>query len=234
MRLLRRNDLPAGGESSRISTDSGMVLPVAREGTSKRNAHSLLSKRTVARGGMAGSIKPMSGVAAKWVAIISLSALTIWFGALAREPVKGGPLSIIHLELAPSVQAADRFMRAWQSARDTWQRDLNVAQAWDTWFICAYAPLFALLCWVAAGHISATHSRLGAFGYALAGLQLAAGALDFLENAAIQKTIDAGHASAPWPLIGASASGMKWLLILAFLVYAIGAGAHWVVGAVSR
>ncbi len=125
-------------------------------------------------------------------------------------------------------------MRAWQSARKTWQQDLNLAQAWDTWFICAYAPLFALLCWCAAGHLSVTLPRLGALGFLLAGLQLAAGALDFLENAAIQRTIDAGHASAPWPLIGATASGVKWLLILTFLAYAIGAGLHWVVGAVSR
>ena len=168
------------------------------------------------------------------MAIISLSALTVWFGALAQEPVKGGPLSIVRLELAPTVEAADHFMRAWQCARSTWQQDLQLAQAWDTWFICAYAPLFALLCWVGAAHLSVAFPRLGALGYALAGMQLAAGALDFVENAAMQKTIDAGYASAPWPLIGATASSMKWLLILAFAIYVIGAGVYWVGGLLSR
>jgi hypothetical protein len=176
----------------------------------------------------------LSGTVAKWVAIISLSVLTVWFGALAREPVKGGPLSIVRLELAPTVKAADNFMRAWQSVRKTWQQDLTLAQSWDTWFICSYAPLFALLCWVAAAHLSITCPRLGSIGYVLSGMQLAAGALDFLENAAMQKTIDAGYGSAPWPLIGATASSLKWLSILAFVVYAIGAGVHWAVGLVAR
>jgi hypothetical protein len=174
------------------------------------------------------------GTMPKWFAIVSLTVLALWFGSLARNPVKGGPISIVRLELAPTVRAADSFMHAWQSARVDWQRDLNEAQAWDTWFICVYAPLFALLCWIAADHFALGFPRLGAVGFALAGAQLLAGALDFVENAAMQKTIDAGHATAPWPLLGATASGIKWLLILIFAVYAIGAGLHWITGLVSR
>jgi hypothetical protein len=176
----------------------------------------------------------LSGSCAKCVAIVSFSILTLWFGALSREPVKGGPLSIVRLELAPTVTAADKFMHEWQSARKTWQQDLNLAQAWDTWFICAYAPLFALLCWIAAGHVSNGFPCLGAIGYTLAGAQLLAGALDFLENAAMQKTINVGYASAPWPLIGATASSIKWLLILMFALYTIGAGVHWIASLISR
>ena len=50
------------------------------------------------------------------------------------------------------------------------------AQAWDTSFICAYAPLFTLLCWLAATHLSVSFPKLSAAGYALAGMQLLAGA----------------------------------------------------------
>jgi hypothetical protein len=172
----------------------------------------------------------LSGSCAKCVAITSLSILTLWFGALARETVNGGPLPIIRLELASSVESANRFMREWQAARKNWQQDLDQAQAWDTWFICAYAPLFTLLCWAAAVHFSEHFPRLGAIGYPLASLQLLAGALDFVENAAMQKTIDAGYATAPWPLIGATASSVKWALLLVFLLYVTGAALHWIVG----
>lgn len=171
----------------------------------------------------------------KCAAIVMLTILAVWFASLAQKPVKGGPKPIVCLELAPTVSAASNFLQAWKQARpETWRADLNRAQLWDTWFICAYAPLFALLCWIAANHFAERFGGLGAVGHALAGGQLLAGALDFVENAAMQKTIDAGFASAPWPLIGATASGIKWLLILAFGIYAIGAGIHWAVGLVDR
>lgn len=175
-----------------------------------------------------------SGLSAKWAAIIALTFLTVWFGKLAREPVKDGPMSIVRLELAPTVAAADRFMQAWKTARKTSKEDLSLSQLWDTWFICAYAPLFTLLCWIAAQHFSANYPRLGAWGFVLAGMQLLAGALDFVENASMKKTIDAGHASAPWPLIGATASSIKWLLILMFLAYGTGAALNWLVGVARK
>jgi hypothetical protein len=175
-----------------------------------------------------------SGHMAKWTAIVSLSALFCWFGLMAQAPVKGGPMRVVRLELAPTVRAADRFMRAWKDARPNWKCELNDAQGWDTWFICAYAPLFTLLCWVAAAHLSLHFPKLGAVGYALAGTQLLAGTLDFVENAAMQTTIDAGHAAAPWPTIGASASGIKWLLILCFAIYAGGALIHWGIAVADR
>lgn len=174
------------------------------------------------------------GGAAKWAVVLTLAVLMSWTGSLARIPVKGGPVGIVHLELAFTTRAADRFMQAWITARPTWQRDLNAAQAWDTWFICTYAPLFALLCWLAADQFAPNLPRIAAVGYALAGAQLLAGALDFIENAAMQRTIDAGHATAPWPLIGATASATKWALILVFALYAVIAGIHWLVGFVQK
>jgi hypothetical protein len=180
------------------------------------------------------SLDTPCGLAAKWAAIVTLSLLMLWFGRLAREPVKDGPIPIVRLELAPTVRSADQFMSAWKAARQSWQQDLDLAQSWDTWFICAYAPLFALLCWVAAQRFSIDFPRLAAFGFALAGLQLLAGALDFLENASMQKTIDSGFATAPWPTIGATASAIKWLLIAAFLLYGTGAALHWLVGSLRK
>lgn len=170
----------------------------------------------------------------KWVAIVALTVLAIWFGSLGREPLKGGPLPIVRLELASTVKAANEFMSAWQRARDSWQADLDRAQGWDTWLICAYAPLFALLCWTAATHFSSSFPRVATLGFILAALQLAAGALDFLENACMQKTIDAGYATAPWPLIGATASSAKWLLLTLFALYGLTAVMHWVLGIVRH
>jgi hypothetical protein len=166
--------------------------------------------------------------APKIVAVLALAALAVWFGTLANRPVRGGPLRIVWLELSPTVSTANAFISAWQKARpDTWQESLKEAQRWDTWFICSYAPLFALLGWLAASHFSTTHVRLGAFGFAIAVAQLLAGALDFLENAGMQPTIDAGYPTAPWPTIGAAASAIKWLLILVFAIYTAAAGIHW-------
>ena len=53
-----------------------------------------------------------------------------------------------------------------------------------------------------------------------------AGALDFVENAGIQKTVDAGIAMEPWPRITATASGIKWLLIALFGVFVLTAIVH--------
>jgi len=168
------------------------------------------------------------------VAIVALTLLAIWFGSLGREPVKGGPLPIVRLELAYTVKGANDFIGAWKLARDSWQTDLDKAQRWDTWLICAYAPLFALLCWTAAAHLSSSFPRLATVGFVLAPLQLVAGALDFLENACINKTINAGYATAPWPLIGATASSAKWLLLALFVVYGLVATTHWLVGIVRH
>jgi hypothetical protein len=169
------------------------------------------------------------GTGPKWLVIITLSVSALWFASLGQKPLKGGPVSVVHLELAPTVRAADHFMEAWQTARPNWRDELIEAQGWDTWLICSYAPLFALLCWIAADHLTPRFRGLGSAGHALAAAQLLAGALDFVENAAMQTTIEAGHATAPWPLIGATASSMKWLLLLAFLLYAVSAGLHWAI-----
>ena len=64
-----------------------------------------------------------------------------------------------------------------------------------------------------------TLAGLATVGHALAGTQLLAGALDFLENTAIQHMVDRGHAYAPWPKVSATASGLKWLLLAAFVAY---------------
>lgn len=178
----------------------------------------------------------------KIVAVLVLGVLMVWFGSLAQRPLKGGPLRIVWLELAPTVASANAFLDAWRDFRfpsnDTfkgdWKTRLQTAQAWDTWLICFYAPLFALLCWLAAARFAPVIPMVAVVGRALAGAQLLAGALDFLENAAMNKMIEREMAQTPWPLISATASGIKWLLILAFLAYGAGAAIHWLVVPASR
>jgi hypothetical protein len=170
----------------------------------------------------------------KIVAILLLAGLTVGLGSLAARPMKGGPAGIVWLELAPTVSRANAFLASWKTHRfaadlpfqGDWKARLQTTQAWDTWFICAYAPFFALLCWLAAAHFAPVMPTVGAWGRGLAGAQLLAGALDFLENTAVNHMIEREVAERPWPFISASASGVKWLLILAFLGYALAAAIH--------
>jgi hypothetical protein len=169
----------------------------------------------------------LSGTAAKWSAVVLLTVLSLWLGHLTGKPLAGGPLRIVRLELAPTASAANEFLQAWAKARPcNWRMQLNESLSWDTWFICAYAPLFALLCWLAADHFIPAHPALAASGRGLAAAQLLAGTLDFIENAAMKHMINAGQADAPWPQISSTASGVKWLLIFAFMLFAIGTLIH--------
>jgi hypothetical protein len=173
-------------------------------------------------------------VAPKIVAVLTLTALALWFGTLARGPAKDGSVSIVRLELAPTVEPQIPFLRAWEISRPrTWHGDLSRAQQWDTWFISAYAPLFTLLCWIAADHFARASPILGTVGHVLAVAQLLAGALNFVENVAMQTMIDRGFAITPWPQISSSASGIKWFLLLAFIVYVCSAVVHVAVWAVA-
>ncbi|MEJ1965221.1 MAG: hypothetical protein WDO56_28265 [Gammaproteobacteria bacterium] len=178
----------------------------------------------------------MNGTLSKGVAIAVLAIFFVWFGSLGNKPVAGGPRRIIGLELAPTVDAAEGFLQDWSKARPgVWQGQLRESLDWDTWFICAYAPLFALLCWVAAEHFGTSGYRsLEAFGQGLAGAQLLAGALDFVENVALRRMIDAGHATAPWPQISFAASLPKWILLGGFGLYVVAATGHWAVLMVRR
>ena len=185
----------------------------------------------------------MSGlpVVPRLVAVVVLAGLTLWFGWLAQAPLKGGPFRIVRLELAPDVASANVFLDAWRGFEPPsgdrfgdWVARLQTAQAWDTWLICAYAPLFALLCWCAAEHFTADFRQLAAAGRVLAALQLVAGALDFVENAGLNKMIARGVAEEPWPVIASTASGAKWVLLIAFAVYVTGAAVHWGVGLIYR
>jgi hypothetical protein len=164
----------------------------------------------------------------KCLTIGVLIALALMFGRLTSAPLAGGP-RILELQLAPTEERANAFLREWK-ARDNWRERLKLSLDWDTWLICAYAPLFALLCWIASSHLAPTMPRLAAAGWVLAVLQLLAGVLDFIENAAVGKMIDAGSARQPWPLVTFAAAGTKWLLIAAFLLFGAFALGHWLWG----
>jgi hypothetical protein len=171
----------------------------------------------------------------KVIAIVFLGVLVVLFGKKTQEAFEVGPMSIVRLELAPTVIAANRFMEAWKAHRPgDWKARLTNGQQWDTWFICAYAPLCALLCWVAAEHLASRWPIWGRVGFVLALLQLFAGVLDFIENAGMRPTIEAGYARAPWPAIAATASAGKWTLLLAFGVYGSVSLVHRVVMGVAQ
>jgi hypothetical protein len=143
------------------------------------------------------------------IAIAAFFVLTIWLGRRTSAPLKGGPL-IICLELAFTTTAANKFLESWKRLGD-WQNRLLLSLQRDTWFILAYAPFSALVCWWASDHFSAAAQPLLRW---LASAQLLAGALDFIENFGMKKTIVSGEARQPWPLVAAVPSAIKWLLLL--------------------
>lgn len=173
---------------------------------------------------------------ARYAAIAVLLVLFLWIGNQQQQCLKEGPASIVHLELAPTVEKANAFLSLWRThplpsstkCPGDWQAKLLTVQALDTWFILAYSPLFALLSWLAADYFhQSSRAGLARFGYVLAGLQPVAGALDFVENSAINRMIVRGSAFEPWPLVSTSVSSVKWLLIVLFLLYGVLAVLHW-------
>lgn len=159
----------------------------------------------------------------KWAAIATLAVFFFWFGFLTSDPIASGPRRIVSLELSPTVDAANSFLQEWAKTTSKWKRHpeatpkerLLTSLQWDSWFICSYAPLFALLCWVAAGQFDASHPGLAQAGRWLSAGQLLAGALDFVENWALRHMILDEVARMPWPLLSFVAAGIKWLLIVA-------------------
>jgi hypothetical protein len=88
------------------------------------------------------------------------------------------------------------------------------------WRCCAGAP---------PTNSGQSETALGRFLQWLAAGQLLAGALDFVENWAMRHMIVEGTAREPWPQVSATASGIKWLLLLAFVFFALWAAGDWLV-----
>lgn len=160
---------------------------------------------------------------------VGLTVLMVAFMVLTTRPLKGGPHSIVTVELACNVEKANRFFDDWKNARADWQVPLRESLKWDTGVILTYAPLLALLCWMAARelHDERRLVRNGVMGAVVVG-QILAGGLDFVENAGIRHMIAEGRAVNPWPQVTFLASAPKWLLLIAGTVLIVSGFIHWI------
>jgi hypothetical protein len=139
--------------------------------------------------------------------------------ASLRTPAS--PNGIVSFELAGDRDGAGRMLEAWgDQGRRTADRSLRL----DFLFLAAYAPGLALLCAAASDHSRAARSRFAPAGAVLAWGQLAAGALDALENLALLRVLGGSSgdlwqalaAACAWPKFGLVAAGTGYLVGYAF------------------
>lgn len=172
-----------------------------------------------------------------WPALILALAIMVVFGiidaplhtpAAAKEIAPGIATSgIVAYELAGSVTAA-------QAMIDSWDARARLYAAFglglDYLYMPSYALAIALGCLWARRRLAAHRPRLAALGLALAWGLGAAALLDATENFALLKMLLAGAAAAPWPALAAACATVKFLLVVAGLLYALAGAASWAVG----
>ena len=109
------------------------------------------------------------------------------------------------------------MLEAWGSqGRRTADRSLRL----DFLFLAAYAPGLALLCAAASDRARAARSRLAPAGAVLAWGQLAAGALDAIENLALLRVLG-GSSAGVWPALAAACAWPKFALVAAGIGYLV-------------
>jgi hypothetical protein len=157
---------------------------------------------------------------ARRVALLVLAPLALAMaGVLAsldaglRTPA--APNGIVSFELAGDRESASRILEAWGSEG---RRAAVRVQRLDFLFLAAYAPGLALLCAAASDRARAARPRFAATGAALAWGQLAAGALDGIENLALLRVLG-GSAHAAWPALAAACAWPKFALVAAGIGY---------------
>jgi len=133
--------------------------------------------------------------------------------ASLRTPAS--PNGIVSFELAGDSDRASRMLEAWG---DQGRRSADRSLRLDFLFLAAYAPGLALLCGAASDRTRAVHARLARAGALLAWGQLAAGALDAVENLALLRVLGGSSADA-WPALAAACAWPKFALVAAGLVY---------------
>ncbi len=159
--------------------------------------------------------KLLGGVPPRWRAAGFLALLVVT-GALGAKA--GGdlitpdtPQGIVSLELARTEAAAGRVTA-------TWSRTGRVAQAaravaWDFPFIGAYATTLVLGCLAAASTLDARR-RWAQWARRVAWLQVAAAALDAVENMALSRVL-AGDLAQPWPGLAFVCAVPKFVIVAA-------------------
>jgi hypothetical protein len=139
---------------------------------------------------------------------------------LETDIVKGG---IIRLEIAWSTRRAQAIIEAWRAEGVLDNVRPNIAL--DTrFFIPSYTLTLLTGCLWSAGALAGWGASLGA---PLAAVQLLAGVLDYIENAALLRVVDAlGHQNAarnpaPWPAVAALCAWPKFAGVIAGTLYII-------------
>lgn len=172
-----------------------------------------------------------------WPALLLALAVMVVFGvidaplhtpAATKEILPGIAVpGIVAYELAGSVTAAQAMIDSWNARA---QLHAAFGLGLDYLYMPSYALAIALGCLWARRRLAAHRPRLAALGLALAwGLAVAA-LLDAIENFALLKMLLAGVAAAPWPALAAICATIKFLLVIAGLLYALAGAAAWAVG----
>ncbi len=133
---------------------------------------------------------------------------------------EAAPQGIVSFELAGGLAAAERILASWD-ARARTQAGLNLRA--DYLFLFAYASAIGLACALVGDALRARAPRAAALGAALAWGQLAAAALDAVENAALIALL-LGARSAALPGLAAACAVPKFALVTAGLGYATAGG----------
>ncbi len=166
-----------------------------------------------------------------WPALILALAILAVFSVIdaplqTPAATKGVAKGIIAYELAGSAPAAQAMIDSWD-ARTRLYAAFGLGL--DYLYMPSYALAIALGCMWARRRLAARRPWLADIGLALAWGQGAAALLDATENFALLKMLLAGVASAPWPALAAVCATIKFVLVLAGLLYAVAGAVAWLV-----
>jgi hypothetical protein len=148
-------------------------------------------------------------------ALVILFALTVFVGYITNQKLEVFPINA--LELAPNVEAAQVIINEWRKV----DRNLDAAhllQYRDNFFILCYSTFLALGCFIVADRLYASEATANFHGKLFAWLMWVAGALDYVENHAINKML-AGPVVDPWPTVSSISASIKFALIGTGSVY---------------
>ena len=156
-----------------------------------------------------------------WI-VLGLLVATLAVGALALPAL--GDMSdegvgIIEFELARTAEeASNLYGQLGEGGRDAARESLYL----DYPYLILYALFYAAAVLVVAARAAERGMvRLAAWGRPLAWGAVAAAACDAIENLALLRVL-AGHTDQPWPGIAFAFASVKFLLLIAASLYAIG------------
>lgn len=196
-----------------------------------------------------------------WPLLPVLIAISCWFGVKAGGDNLlnnniAAPYGIISLELAGSVEEAERIISTWRRRVPDWRKESEARNQgefsrffsnqgrmltevatrsliFDLLFIGFYASTMAVACLLAATEIHCRSRkpkpRLVALGMKLALLQMVTAGFDLVENLALWRMLSAEVVTNPWPWIAYVFAMAKFSLLGFSLLYIVIAFGFWVV-----